>query len=51
MKTIELSNGMLMPSIGFGTISQFEKQVENNVCFALQNGYRLIDTANRYTKE
>ena len=51
MKTIELSNGMLMPSIGFGTISQFEIQVENNVCFALQNGYRLIDTANRYTNE
>ena len=51
MKTIELSNGMLMPSIGLGTINQFSEQIENNVAFAIQNGYRLIDTANRYTNE
>lgn len=51
MKTIELSNGVEMPAIGFGTIGQFGKQVEDNVVFALNNGYRLIDSANRYTNE
>lgn len=51
MSTIRLSNGVLMPSIGFGTIRQFGEQIENNVAFAIQNGYRLIDTANRYTNE
>ena len=51
MRIIELSNGVKMPIIGFGTIGQFGKQVEDNVSFALQNGYRLIDTANRYTNE
>lgn len=51
MDKIQLSNGMKMPSIGFGTIGQFGKQIEDNVCFAIQNGYRLIDTANRYTNE
>jgi len=51
MKTIQLNNGMVMPTIGFGTIGQSGKQIENNVAFALQNGYRLIDTANRYVNE
>ena len=51
MRIIELSNGVKMPIIGFGTIGQFGKQVEDNVSFALQNGYRLIDTANRYTRQ
>lgn len=51
MKTIQLSNGMKMPCIGYGTIGQSGKQIENNVAFALQNGYRLIDTANRYVNE
>jgi diketogulonate reductase-like aldo/keto reductase len=48
---IKLSNGIIMPAIGFGTIGQTGKQIENNVAFALQNGYRLIDTANRYVNE
>ncbi|MCD7950472.1 MAG: aldo/keto reductase [Erysipelotrichaceae bacterium] len=51
MNTIQLSNGILIPAIGFGTIGQFGKQVEDNVAFALKNGYQLIDTANRYTNE
>lgn len=51
MKMIQLSSGLKIPSIGFGTIGQFQEQVENNVALALQNGYRLIDTANRYTNE
>lgn len=51
MEYITLSNGMKMPCIGYGTIGQSGKQIEDNVSFALQNGYRLIDTANRYTNE
>ncbi len=51
MNTIQLSNGISIPAIGFGTIGQFGKQVEDNVAFALNNGYRLVDTANRYTNE
>lgn len=48
---IKLSNGITMPTIGFGTIGQSGKQIEDNVAYALQNGYRLIDTANRYVNE
>lgn len=51
MDFFKLSNGKEMPVIGFGTIKQFGKQIEDNVSYALQNGYRLIDTANRYTNE
>lgn len=41
----------MIPSIGFGTIGQFGKQIEDNICFAIQNGYQLIDTTNRYVNE
>ena len=48
---IILNNGIKMPKLGYGTIQQFGEQIEDNVCFALQNGYALIDTANRYGNE
>ena len=48
---IELNNGILMPQLGFGTISQFGEQITDNVAYALNNGYDLIDTANRYGNE
>lgn len=51
MNRIQLNNGMVIPFIGFGTIGQFGNQIETNVCYAIQNGYRLIDTANRYVNE
>lgn len=51
MEVFKLENGIQMPVIGFGTIKQFGTQIEDNVSFALKNGYRLIDTANRYTNE
>lgn len=51
MEVFKLENGINMPVIGFGTIKQFGTQIEDNVSFALKNGYRLIDTANRYTNE
>ena len=49
--TIRLNNGVELPQLGFGTIMQFGAQASDNVAFALHNGYRLIDTANRYDNE
>lgn len=51
MKYTTLNNGIKMPLLGFGTIQQFGTQIEDNVCYALHNGYKLIDTANRYGNE
>ena len=51
MSTIILNNGVEMPQLGFGTIQQFGEQITDNVAFALNNGYKLIDTANRYGNE
>lgn len=51
MDYIILNNGVKMPKLGFGTINQFESQITENVSFALNNGYQLIDTANRYGNE
>lgn len=50
-KSIELNNGIEMPGLGFGTIMQNGEQITTNVAFALNNGYELIDTANRYDNE
>lgn len=51
MDYIILNNGVKMPKLGFGTINQFGNQIIENVNFALNNGYQLIDTANRYGNE
>lgn len=51
MEYLELNNGIKMPKLGFGTIGQSGEQIIQNVAFALNNGYRLIDTANRYGNE
>jgi len=51
MTTIKLNNGVEMPQLGYGTIQQFGEQITDNVAFALNNGYKLIDTANRYGNE
>ncbi len=51
MEYFTLSNGVKMPAMGFGTISQTGDLITNNVSFALNNGYELIDTANRYGNE
>lgn len=48
---IKLNNGIELPQLGFGTIGQSGEQIINNVAFALNNGYKLIDTANRYGNE
>ena len=51
MPELILNNGIAMPQLGFGTIQQFGEQITDNVAFALNNGYKLIDTANRYGNE
>ena len=51
MDYITLNNGYRIPAMGFGTINQFGEEISKNVAFALNNGYRLIDTANRYGNE
>ena len=51
MASILLNNGVKIPQLGFGTIGQSGEQITRNVAFALNNGYNLIDTANRYGNE
>ncbi|MBO4889049.1 MAG: aldo/keto reductase [Firmicutes bacterium] len=46
-----LNNGVIIPQLGFGTINQEGELITNNVAFALNHGYKLIDTANRYGNE
>ena len=48
---ITLNNGVTMPKLGFGTIGQSGEALVDNVAFALNHGYDLIDTANRYGNE
>lgn len=48
---ITLNNGLQLPQLGYGTIGQAGEQITDNVAFALNNGYKLIDTANRYDNE
>ena len=48
MNTVKLSNGVLMPGIGFGVYqTKSGKETENAVEWALEAGYRHIDTAMR----
>ena len=48
---MKLNNGLEIPQLGFGTISQTGNLITDNVAFALNHGYELIDTANRYGNE
>lgn len=51
MKYIELNNGVKMPMLGFGTLWISPKDTKLCVLNALNNGYRLIDTAASYFNE
>ena len=49
--TITLNDGVVMPLFGFGTCglsSGDGADAETVTTFALQNGYRLVDTATLY---
>lgn len=51
MKYASLNNGVKMPMTGIGTFLLTPDEAEASVVSALQNGYRLIDTANAYVNE
>ncbi len=46
-----LSNGVKMPSLGYGTLQASNEEVESCVLDAIDCGYRLIDTASSYFNE
>ena len=49
--TIDLSNGVAMPALGFGTWPIPDREAETMVSAAIETGYRLIDTAEMYRNE
>jgi len=49
--TIKLNNGVEMPILGLGTWQIRGKKAENSVLYALDAGYRHIDTAAIYNNE
>ena len=51
MLKLKLNNGIEMPILGFGTFLSNGTDCEQSVCTAIQNGYRLIDTAEAYGNE
>ena len=51
MEYATLNNGVKMPMAGIGTFLLTSDEAETSVISALQNGYRLIDTANAYVNE
>ena len=51
METVELSNGVKMPIIGYGVYQVDPAECERCVSDALKVGYRMIDTAQAYHNE
>ena len=51
MEFATLNNGVKMPMAGIGTFLLTPDEAEASCISALQNGYRLIDTANAYCNE
>ena len=51
MKYVQLNNGVKMPMEGVGTFLMSPDEAETSALSALENGYRLIDTANAYVNE
>jgi methylglyoxal/glyoxal reductase len=49
--TTTLNNGIEMPLLGLGVYDMYKKQAEQAVLWALETGYRLIDTAAMYENE
>ena len=48
---VKLNNGVEMPMVGIGTFMLSPDEAEASCVSALQDGYRLIDTANAYVNE
>ena len=49
--TVTLNNGVSMPILGIGTFALSDSEAEESIYWALQDGYRLIDTARIYGDE
>jgi diketogulonate reductase-like aldo/keto reductase len=49
--TTTLNNGVSMPLLGLGVYDMYKKDAEQAVLWALETGYRLIDTAAMYENE
>ncbi len=48
MKTVSLKSGLKMPALGFGTWQLKGDDAKNAVSYALEIGYRHVDTADAY---
>jgi diketogulonate reductase-like aldo/keto reductase len=46
-----LNNGQQMPLLGLGVYDMYNREAEQAVLWALETGYRLIDTAEMYKNE
>ena len=51
MECTTLNNGLKMPMAGIGTFLLTPDEAEASVLAALEEGYRLVDTANAYVNE
>jgi diketogulonate reductase-like aldo/keto reductase len=52
MQKIKLNNNVEMPMLGFGVFQMADlEECENSVLYAIEKGYRLIDTAAIYLNE
>ena len=51
MEYLTLNNGVHMPLVGFGTFMLGGEACKNAVTEAIENGYRMIDTAEAYGNE
>lgn len=51
MQYITFNNGVKIPQAGLGTYLLKPDDAQASVSFALENGYKLIDTANAYVNE
>lgn len=51
MEYLTLYNGVQMPLVGFGTFTLSGQTCANAVAAAIENGYRMIDTAEAYGNE
>ena len=51
MENIKLNNGTSIPAVGIGTFMMSPAEAEAATLSALQQGYRMVDTANAYMNE
>lgn len=51
MRNVELKNGVQMPILGLGVFQMNDEEAATSIPTALEQGYRLIDTASPYYNE